>query len=154
MLNHGNVFKGFASSSAYEVIHFVGKGPAMNDAAPELVHHQITDEILVLTPQVEQMRETEICYSIRDGMTDYVKQVDHRRVVIDMQNVNFVSSIGILAFLNLRRAIPNAEQRIIFCNLSDSLRGMFRICKLISENPDDPTPFDSVDTLESALSTA
>lgn len=126
----------------------------MNDVAPKLVHHQITDEVLVLTPQVEQMRDTEICYSIRDGMTDYVKQVDHRRVVIDMQNVNFVSSIGILAFLNLRRAVPNADERIIFCNLSASLTGMFRICKLISENPNDPTPFDSVDTLESALSAA
>ncbi|MBA2117423.1 STAS domain-containing protein [Bremerella alba] len=126
----------------------------MNDAAPTLVHHQIAGKVLVLTPQVEQMRDTEICYSIRDGMTDYVKQVDHRRVVIDMQNVNFVSSIGILAFLNLRRAVPNDEERIIFCNLSSSLTSMFRICKLISENPNDPTPFDSVDTLESALSTA
>lgn len=137
-----------------EVIHFVGKGPAMNEDAPQLVHHHISDEVLVLTPQVEQMRDTEICYSIRDGMTDYVKQVDHRRVVIDMQNVNFVSSIGILAFLNLRRAVPNTDERIIFCNLSDSLTGMFRICKLISENPNDPTPFYSVDTLESALSAA
>lgn len=126
----------------------------MNDATPDLVQHQLADEILILTPNVDQMRDTDICYSIRDGMTDFVKQIDHKRVVIDMQNVNFVSSIGILAFLNLRRAAPNPEERIVFCNLSQPLTGMFQICKLISENPNDPTPFVSVDTLESALSAA
>ncbi len=126
----------------------------MNDKNPELVQHHLADEILVLTPQVDQMRDTDVCYSIRDRMIDLVSQIDHRRVVIDMQHINFVSSVGILAFLNLRRAVPNSGERIVFCNLSDSLMGMFRICKLISDNPDDPSPFVSVDTLESAVSTA
>ncbi|GAA4431351.1 hypothetical protein GCM10023155_25040 [Bremerella cremea] len=123
----------------------------MNDATSDLVQHDLANDVLVLTPRVDQMRDTDVCYSIRDEMTDYVQQIEHRRVVIDMQKVNFVSSTGILAFLNLRRALSETDEKVIFCNLSSALAGMFKICKLISENPDDPTPFSSVDTLESAL---
>ena len=126
----------------------------MNNASPSLVAHELANEVLILTPQVEQMRETDVCYSLRDSMTDVANQIDHRRVVIDMQNVTFVSSVGILAFLNLRRAIPNPDEKIVFCNLSASLMGLFKICKLISENASDPSPFSYVDTLESALAVA
>ncbi|MBI1248715.1 STAS domain-containing protein [bacterium] len=126
----------------------------MNNASPPLVAHELANEVLILTPQVDQMRETDVCYSLRDNMTDVANQIDHRRVVIDMQNVSFVSSVGILAFLNLRRAIPNPNEKIVFCNLSQPLMGLFKICKLISENANDPSPFSYVDTLESALAVA
>ncbi|PQO31784.1 STAS domain-containing protein [Blastopirellula marina] len=124
----------------------------MNDANADLVQHALTDDVLILTPLVDQMRETDVCYAIRDSMAHYVQTVAHRRVVIDMQMVNFVSSTGILAFLNLRRSVPNPDERIVFCNLSEDLLGMFRICKMISEDPDNPTPFRSVNSLEMAIS--
>lgn len=126
----------------------------MSDATTDLVHQTLTDDVLVLTPQVDQMRETDVCYAVRDGMTHFVQNIEHRRVVIDMKNVTFVSSTGILAFLNLRRSVPNSDERIIFCNLSDDLLGMFRICKLISDDPQNPTPFRNVETLETAISEA
>ncbi|RCS40782.1 anti-sigma factor antagonist [Bremerella cremea] len=126
----------------------------MNDAPTDLVHHNVIDEVLVLTPQVEQMRETDDCYAIRDGMAHYAQSVPHRCLVIDMNKVNFVSSTGILAFLNLRRCVPNPDERIMFCNLSEDLEGMFRICKMISDDPSSPSPFRHADSLESAISSA
>ena len=126
----------------------------MKDAAPAYVKQNVQDEVLVLTPQIDQLRDSDVCYSIRDEMTAAVTDTVPQRVVIDMRNVNFVSSIGILAFLNLRRAIPPTGQRIVFCNLSPQLHGMFRLCRLISDNPEDSSPFAAVETLESALSPA
>lgn len=126
----------------------------MSDAAANLVQHSLTDETLILTPQVDQMRDTDVCYSIRDTMTALIEEVDHHRVVIDMRNVTFVSSTGILAFLNLRHVVPATDGRVVFCNLSEPLEGMFRLCKLISDDTDSPAPFRHIDTLESALSTS
>lgn len=123
----------------------------MSDAATDLVQHSLTDEVLILTPQVDQMRDTDVCYAIRDEMTQVIEAVEHRKVVIDMQKVDFVSSTGILAFLNLRHVVDEAKGRIVLCNLSESLLGMFRLCKLISDEPQHPTPFAHVDTLEMAL---
>lgn len=126
----------------------------MSDAAANLVQHSLTDETLILTPQVDQMRDTDVCYSIRDTMIALIKEVDHRRVVVDMRNVTFVSSTGILAFLNLRHVVPSSDGQVVFCNLSESLEGMFRLCKLISDDPEASAPFRHEDTLESAISAA
>lgn len=126
----------------------------MNDAPADLVQHSLIDDVLVLTPQVEQMRESDDCYAIRDSMAHYAQSVSHRCIVIDMSKVNFVSSTGILAFLNLRRCVPNPDERIMLCNLSEDLLGMFRICKMISDDPSSPSPFRYAETLESAIYSA
>ncbi len=131
----------------------------MNNSAPAYMEQQQLEDVLVITPTVDQLRDSEICYSLRDQMIAAVQAGHPRRVVIDMQKVDFVSSIGVLAFLNLRRSMtppgqPLTGERIVFCNLTENLTGMFQICKMIPKQPGEQTPFASVDTLQSAIATA
>lgn len=123
----------------------------MSEFFPPYSKAHLNGDALILTPLVSELRDSGLCYEMRDEMINATQDTPHKRVVIDMRNVDFVSSIGVLVFLNLRRAAPPQEAKIVFCNLTDNLKGMFQICKLISETDEPATPFEAVDTLESAL---
>lgn len=109
------------------------------------------DGILVLKILPNELRETDVCYATRDQLLATVNSNGTDRVVIDMANTQFVGSVGLLAFLAVRRAIPTA--RIILCNLNASILDMLVLCRLVSSNESDEAPFQVRATLDDAVTT-
>ena len=100
----------------------------------------------VLSPQ---MREDSQVRAIKDQLLEGVNQHKPSKVVLDLTDVEFIGSIGFLAFLALRR-IPKVE-RIILCGLSDNVRSLFALCRLIPNSHSDSAPFEVAPTVEHAL---
>ena len=105
--------------------------------------------VLILKILPDELRETDVCYATRDQILARLDPNTTDRVVLDMANTHFVGSIGLLAFLALRRTIPKA--RIILCNLNESIFEMLVVCRLISEDESTDAPFKVRTSVEDAV---
>jgi anti-anti-sigma factor len=106
---------------------------------------------LVLAISTKEIRDHKVARALGDEMTDTMTRYDGSQVVLDLANVEFIGSIGLLALLGLRRQVSEKKGRIVVCNLRGVVRDMFVACRLI--NPKDPqsATFETEDTVEQAL---
>jgi anti-anti-sigma factor len=109
----------------------------------------VQDNVLVIEVLVEQIRDPDTSYALRDEMLSLIDPEKISHVVLDLQHVTFVGSIGFLAFLAVRRRLENGQ--IVICNLWEPVRQTFQICRLISNDPAVTAPFRVEDSLEAAL---
>lgn len=96
-----------------------------------------------------QMRDFTKVFQIKEAIITAVRQARPKTVIIDLSQVNFVSSVGFLAFLAIRRE-PTVES-IVLCNLDANVYSVFSICKLIPEGTDASAPLQIADTVDAAI---
>ena len=104
---------------------------------------------LLVRIAIGQVREGSVAYSLRDEIIALVAQTKPANIVIDLSQVNFVGSVGFLAFLGVKRNL--GEGRVILCNLSQPIRDMFAVCRLIPTESSATAPFEIAATSEEAL---
>ena len=121
----------------------------MTHPSEELISHQTFENILVVSILAETMRDQEVVNRIRDSMSAVVGQANCNSLIIDVDHVQFIGSIGFLAFLAMRR-IPGV-QSIVLCNLQPNVRELFLLCRLIPHSNEESAPFNEATTLPSAL---
>ena len=121
----------------------------MNDSGTTYIESSLLQGVLVVKVLATEMRDTDVCYAIRDQLIDVIDPDHTQNAILDLQNLCFVGSIGLLGFLGMRRKIP--KSRIIVCNLSDTIREMFVLCRLISADNSSDAPFEVQTTLQDAL---
>ena len=106
------------------------------------------DEVLVVTVAVGEIREAAVAYDLRNEMLSLNKEANCRHLVIDARNLVFLSSVGFLAFLGVRRELKG---RIVLCNLAPTIYQSFAVCRLIPLNDDGIAPFEVAGSLEDAI---
>ena len=124
----------------------------MNDVSESELPYaagSVHEEVLVIEILVEEIRHADTAYGLRDEMLSLIDSAGASHVVLDFQRVTFVSSVAFLAFLALRRRVEDG--RMVICNLSDSIRLVFEICRLISKDPSVTAPFELEDSRDAAL---
>lgn len=105
--------------------------------------------ILIVTILPEMIQDSEPAYSLRDEITSLVDVAKPTSIVLDLERVRFIGSVGLLAFLGVRRQF--GDGRIVLCNVSDSIRKMFAACRLISNDSIKSAPFEVESTVEATL---
>lgn len=105
--------------------------------------------ILVVTILPEQIRDSEPAYSLRDEIISLVDASKPSSILLDMERVHFIGSVGLLAFLGVRRHF--GDGRIVLCNVSDGIRRLFAACRLISTDAAKSAPFEVESTVEATL---
>ncbi|MDG2380442.1 MAG: STAS domain-containing protein [Pirellulaceae bacterium] len=121
----------------------------MGELGTRYIESSTQDGVLVIKILATAMRDTQVCYGIRDQMIEAIDPDQTQNVIIDLENLTFIGSIGFLGFLAVRRKIP--KSRIIVCNLTDTIREMFLLCRLISEDNSADSPFEVRATLQESL---
>jgi anti-anti-sigma factor len=114
-------------------------GSTMSSPSNPCVEHSVDGSNVVVTILETHMRDQEKVNQIREALLSAVAGSKAQNAIIDLVRVQFIGSIGFLAFLALRRA-PGIEQ-VILCNLSDNLRELFSICRLIPTPGQNSAPF-------------
>ncbi len=111
----------------------------------------VQGEVLVATITVERLRDAMEAYALRDELISLLDSSNARSVVIDMGKIHYTGTVLFLAFLGVRWHLGDA--RIVLCNLSEPVREMFAISRMIpSETPNPkPAPFEVAPTLPDAL---
>jgi anti-anti-sigma factor len=105
---------------------------------------------LAITVAEPQIREAQTAYGLRDEMNALIDQHKPGNIVLDLANVNYIGSIGFLAFLSVRRKLGGG--RIVLCNVSSPVRDMFAVCRLIPTESAATAPFEIASSLEESVS--
>jgi anti-anti-sigma factor len=121
----------------------------MPDQATTNVTGTMQKGILVVTILVDQIRDHTHAYAVRDEILALIDESKSPDVVIDLLLLTFMGSVGILAFLGVRRKLHGG--RIVLCNIHKNLHGMFQIGRLISTDPNSQAPFEADGTVDDAL---
>jgi anti-anti-sigma factor len=110
---------------------------------------KIQGDVLVVSVLLEHIRDPESSYSLRDEILSLMDAGDIRQVVIDLERVTFLGSVGLLAFLAVRRHLVGGS--IVLCNVNEGIHSMLEVCLLVSTDPGKTAPFQVEDSVDAAL---
>src|SRR4051812_24320679 len=121
----------------------------MSGQPQQCVSSTVHLDVLIVTIAIEQIRDPQTAYALRDEIISLLDSSKAKNLVLDTAKLTFIGSIGFLAFLALRRHLPNG--RIVFINMSEQIKKMFAVSRLIPVEANASAPFDVEPTLEAAL---
>ena len=115
----------------------------------KVISNQVIDNVLVSQITVPQMRDFQLVEQIKNQLIEAITECTPRAIVLDLSQLEFIGSVGFLAFLAARR-VTNANQ-IILCHMNERIHEVFVLCRLIPHAGKSDTPFTVQPTVESAL---
>jgi anti-anti-sigma factor len=107
--------------------------------------------ILVLTLTDSQIRGDEAAEELRDELLAAVVDAGVDRVVLDLGRVNYVSSVAFRPLLQLHAALKERRGRIVLCNLTESVREVLHLTRLISTSRSSHSPFEEQPDVAAAV---
>lgn len=107
--------------------------------------------VLVLTINEKEMAEYELCTAIGRELVDAISQADTSAVVIDLHNVEYIASVGVVPFLNAKRCINERQGRLVLCNLSSFVHEVFSVTQLLINPSSQNSVFEWAKTREQAI---
>ena len=118
-------------------------------AADRYVVASLQDGVPVATIVRKEIRESTEAYSCRDELIATVDSSKAKHLVINLEHVHFLGSIGLVALLGVRRYLDGG--RIILCNISETVRQILLVCRLIPRGETDTAPFEIAPTVAAAV---
>lgn len=110
------------------------------------------DGSLVLTIEVEQVKDFTISEELRYELVHAVKSRELKRIVIDLRNMSFMTSLACVAFIGVRQAMKDVHGRVILCNMTEFIHKVFSAKRLLVRSKNNGNvAFESAATLEDAL---
>jgi len=107
-----------------------------------LVSFEEVGDVHVVTPLVTNMRDANNCLTIRDLLIEFGRSRRPEKVLVDLSNVRFMSSVGVRVLVSLLREVCEVQGRIMVCSLNGELRGVLFVCSLISDDLNQPGPLE------------
>ena len=115
----------------------------------DLIRSESRGSCLVVTILEKQMRNFEKVTQIKLDILSAIREFLPKTVILDLSHVNFVGSVGFLAFLAIRRE-PTVEN-IVLCKLDPNVHSLFTICKLIPEGAESNAPLRVAESVDAAI---
>lgn len=114
----------------------------MNFAVGPLMHPRMEQGILVLTLVPASLQGEEIAQALRDEMERAIEETKSIRVVIDLRQVRYLSSVAFWPLLSLRKRLLAAGGRLLICGLNEDVEDVFATTKMISTDGAADAPFE------------
>ena len=87
--------------------------------------------VLILTPTPSQLRGDEIAQQLTDDMLAAVEYADAKRMVVNLEHVDYLTSANFRPFLALRKKVA-AGRRVVLCSLTKTALEIFEAMKMVS----------------------
>jgi anti-anti-sigma factor len=123
----------------------------MPDAEYRFVKVTQHDDVLVLTPLITKMHEDAPAELLRLEMIRALEAAKTHKIVFDLGQVDFITTIGFQPLLSLRRRVQMAGGRAAVCGLSAAVHDVFEVTRLIPPQPGLPAVFEAASDVESAI---
>jgi anti-anti-sigma factor len=107
--------------------------------------------VIVLRVNEAQVMGDTVADAVRDEFLALYQHSGAVHVVIDMEQVSYLSSAGIRPLLALNREVREREGRLLLCNLSHDVEGVFLATRLISSSRAVPATFEKQPDVPSAV---
>lgn len=99
--------------------------------------------VLVLRVTESQVMGDTVADTLRDEFLALYDKSGATHVVIDMEQVTYLSSAGIRPLLSLNRKVREREGRLILCRLQSDVEGVFVATRLINSGRVLPATFEN-----------
>src|SRR5262245_16613403 len=106
--------------------------------------------VVVRVNEAQVMGDT-IADALRDELLSLYQQSGATHVVIDMEQVTYLSSAGLRPLLSLNKEVREREGRLILCRLSRDVEGVFIATRLISSSRSAPAQFEQHPDVAAAI---
>jgi anti-anti-sigma factor len=116
-----------------------------------LLHASLEQGVLILTILQSRLQGEEIAHDLREEMGRAVTQAKIPRVVIDLGQVRYLSSVAFWPLLSLRKQLIGAGGRLIICGLSGDIEDVFATTKMISTDGAADAPFEVAPDVAAAV---
>lgn len=107
-----------------------------------LLHSVVEQGVLVLTVTQVRIQGEEIAHDLREEMRIAVEKAEVQRVVVDLHNTRYMSSVAFWPLLSLRKQLLAAGGRLMICGLSEDIEDIFLTTKMISSGGEPDAPFE------------
>jgi len=98
--------------------------------------------VLVLTVTRRQIEGEELAKGLKDEMEAAVARTAATKVVVDLHQARYVSSIAFWPLLALRRQLAERGGRLLICGLTGTVEEVFTMTKMISAGGTSSAPFE------------
>jgi anti-anti-sigma factor len=111
---------------------------------------QESGEVVILSIGLARIKDFEVAEAIGKALISAALQKPAPKVVVDLSQLEYMSSVGYGPFLSLRAAIQDAGGRLVLCGLSPVIKQLFEATRLLI-NPHSPgSLFEFTDTVPAA----
>jgi anti-anti-sigma factor len=106
--------------------------------------------ILILTIEQKRVASYELAEAMGRELIAAVQGKPAPKVVVDLGQLEYMSSVGYGPLISLRGLVRAAGGRLVLCSLSGTVKEMFEVTRLLI-NPKSPKSlFEFTDTLDDA----
>jgi anti-anti-sigma factor len=122
----------------------------MPDPTP-LLEACVEQGVLVLTVTRQQIEGEDSAARLRDELMAALTRHGLTKVVLDMQNTRYVSSIAFWPLLALRKQLHEQEGRLLLCGLTGAVHDVFTTTRMVSSSGAANAPFEVAPDREAAV---
>ena len=99
-------------------------------------HIQVKQEggVTVLTITDSRLTEYEQSVGLRDEIEEAIGQVESPKIVIDMCNVEYLTSVVMLPFVSVSKTAARLGGQVVLCNLADVVAQVLTVSQLLVEH--------------------
>lgn len=99
--------------------------------------------ITIISFTDEKILEDTDIKALQESLMAVIEDRDAKKIVLDFSNVKFLSSAVLGLLIRISKKVYEKDGELVFCNISDNIKEIFKITKLIKI-------FDIYPDLESA----
>ena len=107
--------------------------------------------ILVIEVLPTRLSEEPQVFALRDEMVSAIGQAASDDVIIDMKNVEYLTSFALLPFVSIRSAVEQRGGRVVLCRPAGIVVDVLSVAQLIVESREHAHYLQMADSLESAI---
>jgi anti-anti-sigma factor len=114
----------------------------MTEAPRTNLTSRVDQGVLVVTFTAKQIQDEKVSEAILQELTALIDKHRARKLVIDFQNIKYISSVAFRPLLNIRRKLNEVSGRLVLCGLSQVVGDVFYTTKLVSPDGSFAAPFE------------
>lgn len=109
------------------------------------------DDVLVIEVQLKEVRDYDVSQSLGNDMLAEINGHGPVKVIVDMSQIEFMSSVGYLPYVGLRNEVQKRGGHVVLANMSTAIKEMFEATRLIINAKSPASPFYYADSIDDGI---
>ncbi|NBO94063.1 MAG: anti-sigma factor antagonist [Planctomycetia bacterium] len=112
---------------------------------------QVVSSILVLRLLQPELSGDLLAETVRDELITQLDASNVKNIVLDMSEVNYISSAGITPLLTLVKAVREKKGRLVLAGLTPTVEDVFQASRLITSGKAHAAPLEHQSDVAAAI---
>lgn len=95
-----------------------------------MLKHTVKDDILIVN--LEGRLDVSVANEVEEGLSELIDKGNHRRVLLNMDGIEYMSSSGFRACISTLRKLNAKEGTLKMCNIKPAVKRIFDVIELTS----------------------